>query len=221
MSAPSDTTSPLIRAHRCIGVTCSRCNEPFVDEETDTPVCFESISQAVRRLAEWDWEVNDEQVICPACTDTPTSVTAVSICEYCSPPLFSDRALPDRCCCAQDPVVHIFVPLVSMAHCAIAVRTCFEVTCTDCRESFDIAGGAAHYNTERAALAAASTAEWMIAENLNLALCPTCVNQRACASLGHSWPKEAHAVVDGIELRHCERDCGHMLHRNINDSEAP
>ena len=216
-----DTSShTLLTTSRCIAINCSQCGEPFTDEEWETPQCFESIAQAVEALADADWEISDDKVTCAECLVGTPGAQTLAICEYCSPPLYSDHELPDQCRCTQQPVLHTFVPLVTMAHPSVRVRTCFAGKCTDCDEALPNEGTPAHYADIHSALAAAGEAEWMVAEILGLLLCPTCVERRACGRLGHTWPEQPDAVVRGIELRYCQRECGESTRRTVNDSEG-
>lgn len=211
----------LLTTCRCITVNCSQRGEPFTDEEWDASQCFESIAQAIKTLADADWEISDDGVTCPDCAAGTAGVKSIAICEFCSPPLFSDVILPDRCCCARQPVVHTFVPLVTTSHPAVGVRTCFAGKCTDCDEALPTEDAPWHYPDADSALAAAVEAEWMVSEDLGLLLCPACVNRRACARMGHTWPEEPDAAVHGVELRYCVRQCGETTRRNIDDLESP
>ncbi len=221
MSTPPSTTRPLVSACQCIAVRCSRCDQPYVDDESDAPGCFETVAEALQVLTAAGWDVDDEHLACPECTGGPSTGVTLAICEYCSPPLFSDGDVPDRCCCQQRPVVHTFVPVVSAHHPAVTVRTCFAINCSDCDEPLEIEGAPVHFTSADDALSAARGADWMVVAALEVLLCPECVQQRACAALGHTWPDEPDAVIDGTELRYCRRECGEQRLRDINDQEAP
>lgn len=221
MSTPPSTTRPLVTACQCIAVRCSRCNEPYVDDESDaTRCCFETVAEALQTLTGAGWDVSEERLVCPECTGGPTGVVALAICEYCSPPLFSVSEMPDRCCCQQQPAVHTFVPVTSAHHPAIAVRTCFAVNCSDCDEKLEIEDAPVHFGSADSALSAARDADWMVAAALDVLLCPECVDRRACAALGHTWPHEPDDVIEGTEVRYCQRGCGEQMRRHINESET-
>lgn len=93
----------------------------------------------------------------------------------------------------------------------LRIHTCLSVHCDQCGDGLCSSGFAAHYRSERAALAAATASRWQSAPDGRL-LCSACAPVLACEVEGHQFSEWRDPVLRGglvamSEYRYCRRCC--------------
>lgn len=221
-TAPTHDHRSRLTEHDCVSVACTSCHEPFDDEFTHH---FESMPHALRVIGAADWTVTAQAILCPNCTDdadpgTPTAV-AVALCEYCSPPMFSDTPTPDCCRCHDQAITHVLVPLSSARNPGFQNHSCISIHCSDCGADLGDEESTPHYPSTDTAITAATRAGWLVADGLMIT-CTRCTNLRCCTALGHSWPDQPDFVSPaGLEYRYCQRDCDSRVTNLTHDEDMP
>jgi hypothetical protein len=225
----TSSASAIIEYHRCIAVTCTSCGQSFNDDFTHH---FASLPHAVRTVAGEDWVLTATAALCGACVaeldhdQRPTPATpAVTRCEYCWPPLFSDTPSPEECCCAKldAATTHVLVPFTTRTHPGFQQHACVTICCPQCQSGLraeDDEMGEPHFDSPTAALhGAQKNYDWLVTGTV--ICCGSCARTRECAVLGHRLPEAPDRVTDdGIERRWC-RHCTAVVMNPIADREMP
>lgn len=214
----------VISYHQCLAVTCTACGSRFGDGFVQH---FDSVPDALAALADDEWAVTPEGVLCGACLpDCDAGVIHAPMvlrCEYCWPPLYSDGPLPERCVCGGrgGVVTHLQLPFISAEHPGFAVSSCVTLRCGDCGDGLgadDDRGDPHHRSVAEALDNAAQDYDWLITERF--VCCGGCAKQRQCALLGHHWPEVAECVDNGIEHRRCQH-CDVVAKNPVGDRSMP
>jgi hypothetical protein len=219
---PDQAQRATLTTHHCIAVACTGCGQHYDDEFTHH---FASVAHALRVITNEDWVVTEDTVLCWQCgshdarrAPTPAALTR---CEYCYPPLFSDTPPPEQCQCRRDAVTHVMVPFVSGLHPGFQPNTCVSIQCSDCDDDLGYEECTPHYPTPADAFAAATQAGWLVAESL-LVTCPGCTHRRTCVMLGHQWPEHPSFVSsEHVEYRWCQRECGEYVLNPVDAKDMP